>query len=97
MINVIFYFGVYIWFGLYFVKNYVLSEFGIGFVLIGYGLFGFLFGLVIGRLVDCFGRNYLIFVGFVIVGLLIVVFIINLLVYVVILFVIIFFLGYDMI
>ncbi|OOM05931.1 MFS transporter [Clostridium saccharobutylicum] len=96
LINAIFHSGVYTWLGLYFAKNYALSEFGIGLALIGYGLPGFLLGPVIGRLADRFGRNHLIPAGLAIAGLSTVALTINLPVYVATLFVTTLSLGYDM-
>jgi predicted MFS family arabinose efflux permease len=63
VINAIFHSGVYTWLGLYFVKRYGLGEIGIGLALLGYGVPGFLFGPVIGRAADRWGRRWLIPIG----------------------------------
>jgi predicted MFS family arabinose efflux permease len=63
VINAIFHSGVYTWLGLYFVKRYGLGEVGIGLALLGYGVPGFLFGPVIGRAADRWGRRWLIPIG----------------------------------
>lgn len=55
--------GIYTWLGLYFTRRYGLSETGIGLALLAYGIPGFLFGPVIGRLADRHGRARLIPLG----------------------------------
>lgn len=96
LINAIFHSGIYTWLGLYFVKRYALSEFGIGLALIGYGLPGFLLGPVIGKLTDRLGRNHLIPAGLAIAGLSTAALTINLPVYISAFFVTTLSLGYDM-
>ncbi len=62
-LNGVFHSGVFSWLGLYFDQRYGLSEVGIGLALLGYGIPGFLFGPVIGRVADRWGRRWLIPVG----------------------------------
>ena len=62
-INAIFHSGVFTWLGLYFARRYSLGEVGIGLALLGYGVPGFLFGPVIGRAADRWGRRWLIPLG----------------------------------
>jgi predicted MFS family arabinose efflux permease len=68
LFNAIFHSGVYTWLGLYFVQRHGLGEIGIGLALLGYGVPGFLFGPLIGRLVDRWGRNRLLPLGLAIAG-----------------------------
>jgi predicted MFS family arabinose efflux permease len=63
LINAIVHSGIYTWLGLYFRRRYGLGEVGIGLALLGYGVPGFLFGPVIGRLADRRGRARLIPLG----------------------------------
>jgi predicted MFS family arabinose efflux permease len=63
LINAIVHSGIYTWLGLYFRRRYGLGEVGIGLALLGYGVPGFLFGPVIGRLADRWGRARLIPLG----------------------------------
>jgi predicted MFS family arabinose efflux permease len=60
LLNAIFHSGVFTWLGLYFSQRYRLGEVGIGLALLGYGVPGFLFGPVIGRAADRWGRRWLI-------------------------------------
>lgn len=69
LFNGIFHSGVFTWLGFYFVKRYGLSEMDVGLALLGYGIPGFLFGPLIGRLADHAGRNRLIPIGLAIAGL----------------------------
>lgn len=62
-VNAVFHSGVFTWLGLYFARRYGLGEVGIGLALVGYGLPGFLFGPLIGRIADRSGRRWLIPVG----------------------------------
>lgn len=55
--------GVYTWLGLYFTRRYGLGEIGIGLALLGYGVPGFLFGPIIGRDADRWGRRWLVPAG----------------------------------
>lgn len=63
MLNAIFHSGVFTWLGLYFARRYGLGEVGIGLALLGYGVPGFLFGPLIGRAADRWGRRWLVPVG----------------------------------
>lgn len=63
LLNGIFATGVYTWLGVYFTRKYGLDEIGIGLALLGYGLPGFIFGPLIGRAADRWGRRWLIPVG----------------------------------
>ncbi|NES95254.1 MAG: MFS transporter [Desertifilum sp. SIO1I2] len=58
--NGVFHSGVYTWLGLYLTYRYELSDIGIGFAIFGYGVPGLLFSPLIGRLVDRWGRRWLI-------------------------------------
>ncbi|MFC3562882.1 MFS transporter [Pedobacter jamesrossensis] len=58
--NGIFHAGVFTWLGLYFKDNYGLNEWQIGLALMGYGLPGFLFGPLIGKAADKYGRKLLL-------------------------------------
>ena len=62
-VNAIFHSGVFTWLGLYFAQRYGLGEAGIGLALLGYGIPGFLFGPVIGRTADRWGRRWLVPLG----------------------------------
>ena len=63
LLNSIFHSGVFTWVGLYFVRRYNLGEIGIGLALLGYGVPGFLFGPLIGRAADRWGRGRLLPAG----------------------------------
>lgn len=63
LLNALFHSGVYTWLGLCFARRYGLGEIGIGLALLGYGVPGFLFGPVIGRAADRWGRNRLLPLG----------------------------------
>jgi len=63
LLNAIFHSGVYTWLGLYFVRRYHLGEVALGLALLGYGVPGMVFGPVIGRAADRWGRKWLIPVG----------------------------------
>ena len=63
LFNAVLHSGIYTWLGLYFTRRYGLSEIGIGLALLTYGVPGFLFGPVIGRLADRYGRARLIPLG----------------------------------
>lgn len=62
-INSIFHSGVFTWLGLYLERRYGLGPVGIGLALLGYGVPGFLFGPLIGRAADRYGRGRLIPIG----------------------------------
>lgn len=61
--NGIFHSGFYTWLGLYFTQRYNLGEVGIGLAILGYGVPGLLFGSMIGRAADRWGRSRLIAPG----------------------------------
>lgn len=63
LLNSIFHSGVFTWLGLYLERRYGLGPIGIGLTLLGYGVPGFIFGPVIGRLADRGGRGRLLPVG----------------------------------
>ncbi|WP_137860702.1 MULTISPECIES: MFS transporter [Variovorax] len=62
-LNSIFHSGVFTWLGLYLEQRHGLGPVGIGLALLGYGIPGFLFGPVIGRAADRYGRGRLIPLG----------------------------------
>lgn len=61
--NGIFHGGVYAWLGVYLARRHGLHEAGIGLALLGYGVPGFLFGPIIGRAADRWGRSWLVPLG----------------------------------
>jgi predicted MFS family arabinose efflux permease len=63
LINSMFHSGVFTWLGVYFERHYGLGSIGIGLALLGYGVPGFLFGPLIGRAADRWGRARLLPVG----------------------------------
>ncbi len=63
LVNSIFHSGVFTWLGVYFEQRYGLGSVGIGLALLGYGVPGFLFGPVIGRAADRWGRARLLPIG----------------------------------
>jgi predicted MFS family arabinose efflux permease len=63
LMNAMFHSGVFTWLGLYFSRRYGLGEVGIGLALLGYGVPGFVLGPIIGRVVDRWGRRWLIPAG----------------------------------
>jgi predicted MFS family arabinose efflux permease len=64
----LFHSGTFTWLGYYLKVRYGLGEVGIGLALLGYGLPGFLFGPLIGRAADHWGRSHLIPMGIAIGG-----------------------------
>lgn len=64
LLNSIFHSGVFTWLGLYLERRYGFGPIGIGLALLGYGVPGFIFGPVIGRLADRGGRGPLLPLGF---------------------------------
>ncbi|TAN29318.1 MAG: MFS transporter [Castellaniella sp.] len=69
MLNAILISGVFTWLGVYLHGRFGLDEVGIGLVLLGYGIPGLLFGPLIGRLADRYGRARIIPLGVAITGL----------------------------
>ncbi len=63
LVNSIFHSGVFTWLGVYFERRYGLGSVGIGVALLGYGVPGFLFGPIIGRAADRWGRARLLPIG----------------------------------
>lgn len=63
LINSMFHSGVFTWLGVYFERRYGIGPVGIGLALLGYGVPGFLFGPLIGRAADRWGRARLIPIG----------------------------------
>lgn len=63
LVNSIFHSGVFTWLGVYFERRYGVGPIGIGLALLGYGVPGLLFGPLIGRAADRFGRARLIPIG----------------------------------
>ena len=64
----LFHSGTFTWLGYYLTRRYGLGEVGIGLALLGYGIPGFLFGPLIGRAADRWGRSRLIPLGIAIGG-----------------------------
>jgi len=62
-LNSIFHSGVFTWLGVYLQRRYGLGPVGIGLALLGYGIPGFLFGPLIGRAADRWGRGRLLPIG----------------------------------
>jgi len=62
-LNSIFHSGVFTWLGVYLQRRYSLGPVGIGLALLGYGIPGFLFGPLIGRAADRFGRARVLPIG----------------------------------
>lgn len=65
LLNSVFHSGVFTWLGLYLEQRYGLGPVGIGLALLGYGVPGFLFGPLIGRAADRWGRGRLLPIGLV--------------------------------
>jgi predicted MFS family arabinose efflux permease len=55
--------GVFTWLGVYFERRYGVGPVGVGLALLGYGVPGFLFGPLIGRAADRWGRARLLPIG----------------------------------
>lgn len=69
MLNAILISGVFTWLGVYLHDRFSLDEVGIGLVLLGYGIPGLVFGPLIGRLADRYGRARIIPLGVALTGL----------------------------
>ncbi len=63
LVNSMFHSGVFTWLGVYFQQRYGVGPVGIGLALLGYGVPGFLFGPLIGRAADRWGRARLLPIG----------------------------------
>ncbi len=63
LVNSMFHSGVFTWLGVYLERRYGLGPVGIGLALLGYGVPGFLFGPLIGRAADKWGRARLLPIG----------------------------------
>jgi predicted MFS family arabinose efflux permease len=63
LFNGMFHSGIFAWLGYFFYKNYGLNQLHIGLALLGYGIPGLLFGPLLGRLADRYGRNKIIPIG----------------------------------
>jgi predicted MFS family arabinose efflux permease len=63
LLNSMFHSGVFTWLGVFFGRRYGIGAAGIGLALLGYGAPGFLFGPLIGRAADRWGRARLLPVG----------------------------------
>jgi len=62
-VNSMFHSGVFTWLGVYLEQRYGLGPVGIGLALLGYGVPGLLFGPLIGRAADRWGRARLLPIG----------------------------------
>jgi len=63
LVNSMFHSGVFTWLGVYFATRYHVGPVGVGLALLGYGVPGFLFGPLIGRGADRWGRARLLPIG----------------------------------
>jgi predicted MFS family arabinose efflux permease len=63
-LNGVFHSGVFTWLGLYLAQQYGFNQTQIGIALLGYGIPGVLFGPIVGKLADRWGRNRLLPIGF---------------------------------
>lgn len=63
LVNSMFHSGVFTWLAVYFERRYHVGPVGIGLALLGYGVPGFLFGPLIGRAADRWGRARLLPIG----------------------------------
>jgi predicted MFS family arabinose efflux permease len=63
LVNSMFHSGVFTWLGVYFEQRYGVGPVGVGLALLGYGVPGFLFGPLIGRVADRWGRARLLPIG----------------------------------
>lgn len=68
-LNGVFHSGVFTWLGLYLSQRYGFNEAQIGLALLGYGIPGVLFGPLIGKMADRWGRRRLLPIGFLIAGI----------------------------
>lgn len=63
LFNGMFHSGIFAWLGYFFYRNYGLNQLHIGLALLGYGIPGLLFGPLLGKLADRYGRNKIIPLG----------------------------------
>ncbi|TAN00859.1 MAG: MFS transporter [Rhodanobacteraceae bacterium] len=68
LLNAILQSGVFTWLGVYLHRRFGLGEGGIGLVLLGYGVPGLVFGPIIGKLADRYGRARIIPAGVALTG-----------------------------
>jgi predicted MFS family arabinose efflux permease len=68
LINAVVQSGVYTWLGVYLRQRFGLGEVGIGLALLGYGIPGLVFGPIIGRMADRYGRARIIPAGVALTG-----------------------------
>jgi predicted MFS family arabinose efflux permease len=68
LINAVVQSGFYTSLGVYLHRRFGLGEVGIGLALLGYGIPGLLFGPIIGRLADRYGRSRIIPAGVTLTG-----------------------------
>ena len=68
LLNAVLQSGVFTWLGVYLHQRFGMGEVGIGLILLGYGVPGLLFGPVIGKLADRYGRAKLIPAGVALTG-----------------------------
>lgn len=61
--------GVFTWLGVYLHQRFALNETGIGMALLGYGIPGLLFGPLIGKLADRYGRSLIVPSGVALTGI----------------------------
>lgn len=69
LLNAILQSGVFTWLGVYLHQRFGLDEMHIGLALLGYGVPGLLFGPIIGRVADRYGRARIIPAGVALTGL----------------------------
>ncbi|MCU6480020.1 MFS transporter [Arthrobacter sp. A2-55] len=63
LLNAVLHSGIYTWLGVFLAHRFGLGPIGVGLALLGYGIPGFLFGPLIGRLADSLGRARIIPAG----------------------------------
>ncbi|MGH8292149.1 MAG: MFS transporter [Gammaproteobacteria bacterium] len=68
VLNAILQSGVFTWLGVYLHQRFGLGETGIGLALLGYGIPGLVFGPVIGKLADRYGRAWIVPAGVALTG-----------------------------
>lgn len=67
-LNAILQSGVFTWLGVYLHLRFGLNETGIGLALLGYGVPGLIFGPLIGKLADHYGRSWIVPSGVALTG-----------------------------